>query len=228
MAFFKCMVVLLPCIACGAQAFGADKIQDIVQGIANTVWEEDSRGNVVSHTILNLSDSGQFLEVEYGGKEGNRNTLVRWAVTRVPPHGTLGLYTWGSIEAALAHNATFFKVLAEYPPVVGNGTRGLTLTNNVLVVRLGFLTNFGAPLYPTCDAVCATTILWDSYPSVNDVFLDASTGTFALDKDTSTVVQTQLNVYASSLGCTTDDWAALALQQLAATPHAQPTDYVFK
>ena len=80
---------------------------------------------------------------------------------------------------------------------------------NVLVVRVGFLTNTGFMVYHPCTAACALGALWDEAPfSVNALLEDASGGQFVLDKGTSTFATVNLTTtYASTLGCTVTQWA---------------------
>ena len=58
--------------------------------------------------------------------------------------------------------------------------------------------------------------MWNNVPSVAEQLLDSSYSAFNLDIGSSMFVNVPTNLYASSLGCTTNLWASNAMAAVAA------------
>lgn len=80
-------------------------IDGVVEGVADTVID-DNATHTTMHTIVHLKGSGDVVEVDLGAFGGPgvakpMGRAVKWAVQRVPPRGSLGLLTRGSVEEAV-------------------------------------------------------------------------------------------------------------------------------
>ena len=56
--------------------------------------------------------------------------------------------------------------------------------------------------------------MWDTFPSVAAQLADSSGGRFTLDKSNTLIVDAQIDVYSSTLGCAVDSYATKALTVL--------------
>jgi hypothetical protein len=93
---------------------------------------------------------------------------------------------------------------------------------SLLIVSVGFWTNSENIFYSTCDKACVYRTLWGrasssdanplaTTPSVSALFADSSVGQFTIAAPpTSQFIQTNIDVYASTLGCAVDAYARRA------------------
>ena len=86
-------------------------------------------------------------------------------------------------------------------------------TDNIAIIRVGFVNNGGTEMYSFCDNECLAEKMWTNEYGVNNYFLDSSDGKFSFDTNNSIIISVQINKTASNK-TTYDTYSKFALEKL--------------
>lgn len=127
--------------------------------------------------------------------------------------------------------ATFACIHAQFLNIQPNAmVTDSTQKASIVVVSLGFKSNSGAnTIFPSCEAYCVNNILWtNKTANMHDFLLENSNYQFTIDPQTVQYVSASVNLFASTLGCSTTNWATIARNYLLKNNGIDVNNYYFQ
>lgn len=99
------------------------------------------------------------------------------------------------------------------PLFIGRNVSEELDTDNIAIIRVGFINYDGTEMYSFCDNECLAEKMWTNEYGVNNYFLDSSDGKFSFDTNNSIIISVQINRTASNKTAY-DIYSKFALKEL--------------